>query len=124
MGNAKLDWRRWIDEGLVDTILACPSSSRQRWTPTRPKRDISLTCETATGTVTVEQLKAYIEKSAHPEIKVIQTGASSYFYEAPPKGADGWQCDAWYDSYHVAFYRNAGKQWMKDLADFGSIKFF
>lgn len=122
MGNAKLDWRRWIDEGIVDVILV-PVFFEATLDPDNAKKGYLTDTRAGVGSASARQVKEYIKKSAHPEIKVIQTGASSYFYEPPPQGADGWQCDAWYDSYHVAFYQR-WQQWMRDLNDLGSIKFF
>jgi len=54
---------------------------------------------------------------------VIHTGAPSYFYPPPPDGSDGWQCDAWYDLYTLAWFQR-WEQWKKDLADLGFIKFY
>ena len=71
-----------------------------------------------------EELKAYISKSKHPEIKVIATGGPSFFFTPSPvpAGADGMQCDAWYGAYHLAWYQR-WQQFQKDLREFGHIKF-
>ena len=122
MGNARLEWRKWIDEGIVDVIIL-PDFYEATLDPETTKKGYLTDARNGVGTASAAQVKEYILNSRHPEIKVIQTGASSYFYEAPPKGADGWRCDAWYDSYHVAFYQR-WQQWQKDLSDFGAIKFF
>ena len=122
MGNARLEWRRWIDEGIVDGLIigagfeaTCDMES--------DKKGYLTNVRMGKGTVSTEVVKEYVLKSKHPEIQVIQTGAPSYFYPPPPAGADGWQCDAWYDSYHVAIYQR-WEQWKKDIADLGSILFF
>jgi hypothetical protein len=74
--------------------------------------------------VSYEELKAYISKSRHPEIKIIATGGPSFFYTPSPvpAGADGMQCDAWYGAYHLAWYQR-WQQFQKDLREFGHIKF-
>jgi hypothetical protein len=122
MGNARLEWREWIDEGIVDVIIL-PVTFEATQDLEAHKKGYLTDVRAGKGTVTVDQIKQYVSKSKHPKIKVIQTGAPSYFYPPPPEGADGWQCDAWYDSYHVAWYQR-WQQWHKDLEEFGTIKFF
>ena len=122
MGNARLEWRKWIDEGIVDVIIL-PVTFEATHDHDAHKKGYLTDVRAGKGVVTVDQVKSYVAKSKHPKIKVIQTGAPSYFYPPPPAGADGWQCDAWYDSYHVAWHQR-WQQWMKDLDELGSIKFF
>lgn len=122
MGNAKLDWKTWVDEGLVDVILS-PVFFEATLDLEAEKKGYLTHPRAGVGTVTAAELKAYIRQSRHPEIRVIQTGASSYFYDPPPAGADGWQCDAWYDAYHLAWFQR-WEQWRKDLQDFGHVRFF
>lgn len=122
MGNARLEWRKWIDEGIVDVIIL-PVTFEATHDHDAHKKGYLTDVRTGKGAVTVDQVKQYVLKSKHPKIQVIQTGAPSYFYPPPPAGADGWQCDAWYDSYHVAWYQR-WQQWKKDLDELGSIKFF
>ena len=122
MGNARLEWRKWIDEGIVDVLILPASFEATHDTETATKGYLT-DVRQGKGALSTAVAKEYITRSKHPGIKVIQTGASSYFYDPPPKGADGWQCDAWYDVYHVAWYQR-WQQWMKDLDEFGFIKFF
>ena len=121
MGNAKLDWRTWVDEGIVD-VLILPATFEATLDLEADGKGYLTHVRAGTGLVSVEQVKKYILSSPHPEIEVIQTGASSYFYTPPPPGADGWQCDAWYDSYHSAWAQR-WQQWKQDLSEQGHIKF-
>src|SRR5205823_2620220 len=45
------------------------------------------------------------------------------FYPNPPADGDAWRTTDWYDSYQLAWYQRWG-QLMKDLDEFGYIKFF
>jgi len=121
LGNARLDWATWIDEGLVDLIVA--GASQEATYDTRADKKGYLThARAGKGTIPLEQLKERIRRSAHPDIQVIQPGAPAYFFPPPPVGADGWQCDAWYDSYHKAAAER-WSQWQRDLAERGAIDF-
>lgn len=122
MGNARLDWRKWVDEGIVD-VLIVGATFEATLDPDADKKGYLTNTRFGKGTVSVDQVKKYIKASKNPGIQVIQTGAPSYFYPPAPDNADGWQCDAWYDAYVLAIYQR-WEQWKKDLADFGSIKFF
>ena len=121
MGNAKLDWRTWIDEGIVDAIIM-PATFEATLDLEADKKGYLTNVRSGTGMVSVELVKQHVLQSRHPEIEVIQAGASSYFYSPPPAGADGWQCDAWYDSYCSAWFQR-WQQWQTDLAHQGFIKF-
>jgi len=122
MGNARLDWKTWVDEGLMDAIVS-PVFFEATLDLEAEKKGYLTHSRAGIGTVSAVELKDYIRQSRHPEIEVIQTGASSYFYDPPPEGADGWQCDAWYDAYHLAWYQR-WEQWRGDLKEFGRIRFF
>lgn len=121
MGNARLDWRTWVDEGLVDVLIA-PAFFEATLDLEAGRKGYLTHVREGIGVIPAADIKDYIKRSPHPEIQVIQTGASSYFYDPPPPGADGWQCDAWYDAYHLAWYQR-WQQWQADLRDFGHLKF-
>jgi hypothetical protein len=122
MGNARLEWRKWVDEGIVDAIIV-GMTFEATLDMDADKKGYLTNVRAGKGTVSVQEIKKYVQASRHPEIKVIQTGAPSYFYPPPPDGADGWQCDAWYDSYTLAIYQR-WEQWKNDLEELGSIRFF
>ncbi|NUQ63344.1 MAG: family 10 glycosylhydrolase, partial [Pirellulales bacterium] len=121
MGNWRLDWRTWVDEGLVDEIIA-PVSFEATIDHEANKKGYLTNVLAGVGTVPYATLRSYIDRSPHPEIKIIATGAYPYFFKPPPAGTDGWRSDAWYDAYHMA-WRQRWQQWMKDLKEFGHIKF-
>lgn len=122
LGNWRLQWRKWIDEGLLDVIVM-PVFFEATLDLESEHKHYLTHARFGKGMVTVPEVKAYIAKSKHPDIRVIHAGAPSYFYPPPPDGADGWQCDVWYDAYTQAWYQR-WEQWNKDIAELGHIKFF
>ena len=126
IGNIRLDWRTWVDEGLVDEIITpvtfeatvdLNSTSKGYLTDVRANK----------GIVSFLTLKNYIKNSKHPGIKIISTSSippwlSPYDYSPPREGTDGWRIDYWYDSYTLAWFQR-WQQWKKDIKDFGHIKF-
>lgn len=121
MGNWRMDWRTWVDEGLIDEIIS-PVFFEATVDKDSASKGYLTNTIAGKGTVPYTILHDYIKNSKHPEIKIIASGAPSYFYSSPPAGADGWRCDIWYDSYTLAWYQR-WEQWKKDIKDFGYIKF-
>ncbi|MHB9071411.1 MAG: family 10 glycosylhydrolase [Sedimentisphaerales bacterium] len=121
MGNWRMDWRTWVDEGLVDEIISAAFFEATIDKDSASKAYLTNVIA-GKGTVPFTTIHDYIKKSRHHDIKIISTSAPSYFYSPPPAGADGWRCDVWYDSYTLAWYQR-WEQWKKDLKDFGYIKF-
>ncbi len=123
LGNWRTDWRAWVDEGLVDYLMA-PVFFEATLDHDAHKKGYLTNSRAGLGTVPHEVLKAYIKQSKHPEIQVIATGGPPYFFTPSPvpAGADGMQCDAWYGSYHRAWHQR-WEQWQTDLREFGHIKF-
>ncbi len=121
LGNWKLDWRTWVDEGLVDEIVA-PASFEATHDHESGKRGYLTNLNAGQSTLALATIVDYIKQSRHPEIKLIATGAPSYFYPLPPEGAEGWRCNMFYDAYHLAWFQR-WEQWKRDLHDFGHIKF-
>ncbi len=121
LGNWKLDWRTWVDEGLVDEIVA-PTSFEATHDLDSGKKGYLTNVNVGQGTLGLGTIADYIKQSRHPEIQIIATGAPSYFYPAPPEGAEGWRCNMFYDAYHLAWFQR-WEQWKRDLRDFGHIKF-
>lgn len=120
MGNWFTDWRTWVDEGLVDAIVspcdfdAYPTSAKILKT--------YITCaKQGRGIVPLKVLRDYINKSKHPQIRIISSGGS-FFFPNPPTDGDAWRTTDWYDSYQLAWYQR-WKQLMRDLDEFGYIKF-
>jgi hypothetical protein len=123
LGNWRTDWRTWVDEGLMDHLVA-PVFFEATLDHDADKKGYLTNSRTGVGTVPLAELKAYISKSNHPEIKIITTGGPSFFYTPSPvpSGADGMQCDAWYGAYHLAWHQR-WQQFQKDQREFGHIKF-
>jgi len=121
LGNWKLDWRTWVDEGLVDEIIT-PTSFEATLDHESGTRGYLTNINRGEGSLALETLTEHIKQSKHPEIKIITTGAPSYFYPLPPEGSGGWRCNMFYDAYHLAWFQR-WEQWKRDLQDFGHIKF-
>ncbi len=120
MGNWVTDWRTWVDEGLINAIISpCDFDAY----PTNPKfLDTYLVCaKQGRGMLELSVFQDYIKKSKNPDIQVVSGG--SFFFPDPPVGGNAWRITDWYDSYQLAWYQRWG-QLMKDLNEFGYIKFF
>lgn len=123
LGNWRLDWRTWVDEGLVDMIVA-PVFFEATLDHEAGKKGYLTHAREGKGTVSAKQLREHIAKSKHPEIKVLQTGGAPYVVQDLPPGADGWRTDTWASSYTLAWYQRWWQHWMKDVKELGSISFF
>jgi hypothetical protein len=123
LGNLHTDWRTWVDEGLADYLIS-PVFFEATLDHEAGKKGYLTHSRAGIGTVPHAALRDYIQRSAHPEIQLIATGGSAFFFtpSQAPAGADGLQCDAWYDGYHTAWSQR-WSQWQKDLREFGHIKF-
>ncbi len=121
MGNWRMDWRTWVDEGLINEIIS-PAFFEATIDKDSQSKGYLTNVIAGKGTVSFTTLRNYIKNSKHPEIKLIATSAPSYFYSPSPEGTDGWRCDIWYDLYTLAWYQR-WQQWEKDIKDFGYIKF-
>ena len=121
LGNQRLDWRTWVDEGLIDAIVT-PVFYEGSLDHDADKKGYLTNVRAGVGVVSLFEIKDYISKSKHPGIEVISTGATAYFDEPPPEGTDGWRCDMWYELYTSAWYQR-WSQWMVDLKDLGAIRF-
>jgi hypothetical protein len=122
LGNWRLDWRTWVDEGLIDTIIT-PVYFEASLDHDAGKKGYLTFGRENIGVLSHQEIKDYIKKSRHPEIEVIATAAPPYLFEPPPSGADGWRTDVWYSAYHLAWYQRWWEQWMPDVKEFGHIKF-
>ncbi len=121
LGNQRLDWRTWVDEGLVDALIT-PVFFEATLDHEAGKKGYLTNVRESVGVIPFTEIKDYIAKSKHPEIEVISTGATAYFDEPPPAGTDGWRCDVWYELYTSAWFQR-WSQWMKDVEEFGKIAF-
>jgi hypothetical protein len=122
LGNWRLDWRTWVDEGLIDSIIT-PVTFEATLDNDAAKKGYLTDVRDGVGIVEPPTLRDYISKSKHPEIKVIATDGPPYLFSDPPAGADGWRIDAWYSLYHLAWYQRWWKQCVKDVETTGYIQF-
>lgn len=123
LGNWRLDWRTWVDEGLVDVIIT-PVFFEGTLDHDANKKQYLTNVREGKGTVTPKTIRERIAKSRYPRIKVISSGGPPYLFNAPPSGADGWRSDLWYSAYTLAWYQRWWEHWMRDLDEQGYINFF
>ncbi len=121
MGNWFTDWRTWVDQGLIDAIITpCDFDA---WPTSADILKTYITCvKQGRGIVPLAVFRNYIKSSKHPDIRLI-SGGGSYFFQNPPANGDSWRTTDWYDSYQMAWFQR-WNQLMKDLHEFGYIKFF
>ena len=118
LGNWKLDWRKWVDEGLINELVVPTSLAAGTFYDPAGRGYIA-------SSLPVSTYRNYINSSAHPDIKIIEPGGWEFFPRSPDSGYDGWQT-FWgpaFESFDVAWYQR-WQQWKQDIKDFGSIKFF
>jgi len=134
IGNIRVDWRKWIDQGLVNEfILPQTLAATEDWdSPTKGyltdglkawgSRNFDPLTQTW-GNVDLSTFRSYADSSAHPETRFLQAGGDRYHMTAPSAGMDGWR--TWWDqdSFDLGWYQR-WLQWKKDILDFGHIKFF
>ncbi len=123
LGNWRLDWKTWVDEGLVDMIIT-PVFFEANIDPEAATKGYLTHARENIGTVEYKALKDYITHSKHPDIRVIATGAAPYEFVPAAAGADGWRVDMWYSAYTLAWYQRWWKQCVKDIETNGSLAFF
>jgi hypothetical protein len=121
LGNWILDWRTWIDEGLIDEIIT-PVFFEASFDLESQNKGYLTDVRHGLGAISPTTLKDYILKSKHPEIRVIVSGGPTYFFTPPPPGGDAWRNDVWLDSYTLAWYQR-WEQWKEDLGRQGHIAF-
>ena len=121
LGNWKVDWRTWINEGLVNELVQ-PVSCQGGWDSTSGKGYL---CDPlrGIGTLPSTTYKSYISSSAHPETKLLNGGGYERFSpRSLPSGCDGWQTFWTLEAFDIAWHQR-WEQWNRDLRDFGYIKF-
>ena len=119
LGNWHLDWRTWIDEGLVnELVVPVVLDGYEGYGPRAKLADFGY----IDGAVSAESVRKFVKQSRQPTARVIQAGGPASSYHTPPPHADGWRLDAWHDLW---FFNMAERweQWQRDIAEFGHIKF-
>ena len=118
LGNWHLDWRTWIDEGLVNEIVVPVAlDGYEGYGSTTKAKEAGY----IDAIVSPETVQKFVKQSRHPEVRVIQAGGPATSPTTPLR-ADGWRLDAWPDlwTFNMA---ERWEQWNVDFAEFGHIKF-
>ena len=102
LGNWRLDWRTWVNEGLVDEIIT-PVFFEGTLDHDAGKKHYLTNVREGIGVVDHQTIRNHINNSQHPRIKVITSGGPPYVFKSPPPGSDGWRCDLWYSAYTLAW---------------------
>ena len=119
LGNWPIEWRTWIDEGLVnELVVPVVLDQYEGYGASAQPEDFGY----IPAAVTVETVREFIKTSRQPTARVVQAGGPSTGYQTPPAGANGWRLDSWPDlwTYNMA---ERWEQWHRDLAEFGHIRF-
>ncbi len=119
LGNWPLDWRTWLDEGLVNELVVPVVLDGYEGYGARAKpADFGY----IDGAVSVATVRDFIKQSKRPTARVIQAGGPMTGFRDPPPGADGWRLDAWPDLWTFNMTER-WEQWQRDFTKFGHIKF-
>lgn len=121
LGNQQMDWRTWVDEGLIDAIIA-PVTFEATHDSDAAKKSYLTHVREGIGVPTFQQIRDHIAQSKHPGVKLISGGAMAYFDEPALPGTNGWRVDVWYEVYTSAWYQR-WSQWMDDVEKLGAINF-
>jgi hypothetical protein len=115
LGNWIIDWRTWVDEGLVDALVVpTPLAAGLFYNPAG--RGYLPTA------VSIATYRNYINASSNPNVELIHGGGWEYFPTTPPSGTDGWQTFWTCEAFDVAWFQR-WQQWKQDIEHFGYIKF-
>lgn len=119
LGNWPLDWRTWVDEGLVNELVVPVVLDGYEGYGSTAK---AVAAGYIDGAVSAETVRRFVKQSRQPTARVIQAGGPASNFRTPPPHADGWRLDGWNDlwTYNMA---ERWEQWQRDIAEFGHIKF-
>jgi hypothetical protein len=121
LGNMYVDWRTWIDEGLIDLIVYNVTMEATS-DPNAPKKGYLTNALTETGILPAYVFREFIDKSKNPKVRLFQSGGDYYFFREPDKGFDGWRTDLYVIGFTRGWYQR-WQQWKQDIKDFGYIKY-
>ena len=119
LGNWPLDWRTWIDEGLVNELVVPVVLDGYEGYGARAKPEDFGYIPSA---ITIKTVREFITTSRQPTARVIQAGGPATGYQAPPPGANGWRLDSWPDLW-TSNMAERWEQWHRDIAEFGHVRF-
>ncbi len=135
IGNIRVEWRKWIEEGLVDEFISPQTlAATEDWdSPAkgylsdnlRPwgNRNFNPFTQQWGNMYTAADLRSYADSVDKPQTRILQTSGDRNHRAPAPAGADGWRTWIDRDSTDLGWYQR-WKQWKKDIVEFGHIKFF
>jgi len=107
--SSYLDWRTWIDEGLVnELVVPVVLDGDEGYGPRAKLADFGY----IDGAVSAESVRQFVKHSRQPAARVIQAGGPASNYHTPPPHADGWRLDAWHDLWLY----NMAERWEQPTA--------
>ncbi len=121
IGNIKLDWRKWINEGLVNELVI-PIQLEGTVDVNSNAKGYLTNAYYGVGVYPVSTFRSFINASPNPNIKLIYGGGPYFNFTTPPAGTDGWRTDGSTDLYYLGWYQR-WQQWKADIQEFGYIKY-
>ena len=121
IGNIKLDWRTWINDGLIDEIVIPVALDNADDVDSGSKGYLT-NARTGYGVLPVSTFRDFIDDSNNPDAKLIYAGGPYFHFTNPPAGTDGWRTDASTDAYYLSWYQR-WRQLNQDIKDIGYIRF-
>ena len=121
IGNIKLDWRTWINEGLIDELVIPVALDNAEDTSSGSKGYLT-NARTGTGLLSTSTFRNYINSSANPSAKLIYAGGPYFNFTSPPVNTDGWRTDGFTDAWYLGWYQRQ-QQWKEDVREFGYINY-
>ncbi len=121
IGNIKLDWRTWINEGLIDELVIPVALDNAEDTASGSKGYLT-NARTGTGVLSASTFRNYINASNNPTAKLIYAGGPYFNFTSPPTNTDGWRTDGFTDAWYLGWYQRQ-RQWKEDVQDFGYINY-
>jgi len=121
IGNIKLDWRTWINEGLINELVI-PVNLSDYADPNAKFKGYLTNNQDGTGILPASTFRNFIDSSSYPQTRLIHAGGPYFQFVPPPAGTDGWRTDGTTDLYYLGWYQR-WEQLKKDIQEFGYIKF-
>ncbi|OHB52309.1 MAG: hypothetical protein A2Y12_20465 [Planctomycetes bacterium GWF2_42_9] len=122
LGNCKLDWRTWVDEGLVNEIVL-PIPLEADTDPYSATKDYLTNINQGIGILPISTFRDYIDNSDNPDIRLVKAGGSYLYREDPLTDYDGWRTDITYDLFDLAWHQR-WEQLKDDANELGYVMFF
>ncbi len=112
-GNWILDWRTWINEGLLDELILYGPLGQD---PDAASKKYLM------DTYPVSTFRNFVDTSNNPDTKLIIAGQGVYIPRPNLAGSDGWRIVWGPEAYDLAWYQRWQK-WKADIRDFDGIRY-